>query len=213
MEIIETIKTGLEDLPKRVIYYFGPKLVPCSEKQLIKHKNYKFELDKYDIKENGKKYVKMFDSADKQVLENMTIILEYNWCPYSIEFSNEYDPISRCYFQYKTKNDFRLEAVLDKLVLIAEKKSMCSKFYPPFQYVYAYIIFLFFSIEEDDIKASEVSGKYNTLKKMKNYISRYLTDDLGVTYYSKDTIYYKVFDRFVNKQLDRLKNKTINYNL
>ena len=62
MEIIKTICDGLEKLPLRKIYHFGPCVVSCSEKQIVTHRNYTFELYRYDIKGNGKLYLKVFDS-------------------------------------------------------------------------------------------------------------------------------------------------------
>jgi hypothetical protein len=212
MEITKTIENGLEDIPSREIYYFGPKLVSCCLKKIIEHKKYIFELYDYSIKGNGCYYLKIYNSDNKQIFEKLTIRLDYAWAGlYKIEFSNNSSPISNSYFNFQTKPEIDLESVFNKLVLIAERMEKFKKDYPSFQYVYVYIIFLFFQNKKEQIKASEYSYKYNILKKMESCITSELTDNVNNRYFSKDTIYYKVFDRFLNKELDKLKNKPIHF--
>ncbi|BBE18839.1 hypothetical protein AQPE_3008 [Aquipluma nitroreducens] len=211
METIETFKVGLNDLPTREVWYFGPKMIYCSEKTIIKHKNYTFELCIYDIKGNGAEYVKIFDSENKQVFENLTIVRSYSWNSCYVMFHNEFNPLSNCYFKFGAKTEFDLKAFLNKLVLMAEKFKLCRSNYPSFQYVYVYIIFLFFHLKEKNISASQYSERYNTLKKMRFYISKELTDNVSSYSFSKETIYYKIFDRILNKQLDVFKNKPIHF--
>lgn len=212
MEIIKTTNEGLEDLPRREIWYFGPKIVSCSNKTTVSHKNYNFELYKYDIKSNGKNYVNIFDSDEKQVFENLTISLEYCWIAgYTIEFYNSESPRSECYFHYKVKTDFDLEKVLDRIVLMAEKNKKRIIEYISYQHMYAYIIFLFFPIKNENIRATEFSDLYKSLKKIRACISGQLTDNANSKSYSKDTVYYKVFDRFNNRKLEEFKSKIILY--
>lgn len=145
MEIIKTITEGLAELPQRELWYYGPKMFTCTEKVIIKHREYTFELYIYDHKGNGKKYVKIFDSDNKQVFENLTIILGYNWTAgYSVRFFNEFNPKSNCYFEFGAKTDFELEAVFNKLVLMAEKWILQRKNVPSFQYIYMFTLFFYF---------------------------------------------------------------------
>jgi hypothetical protein len=213
MEIIETINKDLENLPNREIWYFGPKSVSCSEKSIVTHRNYKFELCKYDINGNGKKYLKIFDSDEKEIFQNLTIILGYNWNPeYSVEFKNAENPISNLYFHFEAGTNYNLEKILDRIVLIAEKNKRRNKENISFQYTYAYIIFLFFQIRKDEsISATGFYRTYINIKKISHYISRQLTDNVNSSDFSKDTLYYKLFDRFITDKLNDLKSKIIFY--
>jgi hypothetical protein len=212
MEIIEKINKDLEDLPNREIWYYGPNTVSCSQKLIVTHRSYTFELCIYDINGNGKKYLKIFDSDEKEIFPNLTIILGYHWSQeYSVEFKNAEYPNSNLYFHYGAATNYNLEKVLDRIVLIAEKNKRRNKENISFQYIYAYIIFLFFKIRNESIRATEFSETYKTIERMRHYISRQLTDNVYSSDFSKDTLYYKLFDRFIIDKLNDLKSKTIYY--
>jgi hypothetical protein len=196
----------------REIYYFGPNVVSCSEKEIVTHRNYTFELYRYDIKGNGKLYLKVFDSEKTEVFGNLTICLSYNWHPgYYVEFYNNENLKSLLYFQFKSSMNFSKEKVLDRIVLMAEKNKKINEANISFQYVYAYIIFLFLELRKDQVNATQFSYIYSTLKKMRTYISWRLTDNVQRIDFSTDTLYYKVFDKFINIKLEELKSKVIIY--
>ena len=212
MEVTQRICLGLENFPEREIWYFGPKIVPCSEKSVISHQNYTFECFQYDIKDNGSLYIKMFDPEGKQLLTNLTIVLSYNFTPgFAIEFFNDYSPKSDRHFQFSAATYMDIESFLTRLILIVERVKKYSKEILNYQIIYAYIIFLFYQSEFEEIKASKFSEKYNYLRKMRALISGELVDFQQSKSFSKDTIFYKVFDRFINKQMEILKSKPIWY--
>jgi hypothetical protein len=213
MHIIDTISEGLDDLPLREVWYFGPKMVKCSKKEIICHGNYLFERLTYEIKGNGILILKMFNGERNDIFSTINICLIYEKGGYFIKFFNNENPGSNKYFEFKAHTDFTFEKILNKLVLIAEKKRL---FKSPdlywWQYVYAYIIYVFFPVNEKQIPAHEFSERYMALKKMKDCYASKLTDDLAWNGFSSDTVIYKVFDRFRNKQLAAFKSKPIVYN-
>ena len=143
---------------------------------------------------------------------NLTICLSYNWQPgYYLEFYNNENLKSNLYFQFSSSTDFRKEKVLDRIVLMAEKNKKLKEANVSFQYMYAYIIFLFLELKKEQVNATQFSYIYSTLKKMRTYISWRLTDNAQRTHFSTDTLYYKIFDRFINIKLEELKSKVIFY--
>lgn len=214
METIEEIRDGLDGIPAREIYYYGPKLKSCSLKRSVKIDKYIFELYTYDINGNGKIFVKMFDSESKPILEKLTISLEYFWAQgLTVEFYNDFSSSSQCYFQYKVLTELGLESVLKKLVLVAEKKERYKEKYPSFQYDYAYLVFLFYKKIEDKIRVTEISYISNILKKVKALITSELTDNVNHYQFSTNTIYYKALERFYEGQKKKILNTPIWYDL
>lgn len=212
MKTIKSISRNLDNIPSREIYYFGPKLISCSEQRFVKVDGYTFELCFYDIKGNGRIFVKMFDSENNQLFRNLTIILGYCWVAgMSVKFFNDESPLSSKHLEFSTKTKYGLESVLSKFVLVAQRLQKFKAEYPSIQYAYAYLIFLFFQNKDEKIRATKFSFDYNILKKMKSLITEELNDNLNSRSFSKDTIYYKVLYRFSTKQLELLKRKEFIY--
>ena len=212
METIKSISSNLDNIPSREIYYFGPKLISCSEQRFVKVDEYTFELCFYDIKGNGRIFVKMFDSENNQLFKNLTIILGDCWgAGISVEFFNEDSPLSSKHLEFSTQTKYGLESVLKKFVLVAQRLQKFKSEYPSIQYAYAYLIFLFFQNKDEKIRATKFSFDYKILKKMKSLITEELNDNVNRRSFSKDTIYYKVFDRYTTKQLESLKRKEFIY--
>lgn len=214
MKTIKTIRENLDHIPQREIYYFGPKIVDCSEIETVELHGYTFELYKYDIRSNGKLFVKMFDYEGKPLYDNLTIILKYNWAPgFTVEFFNEYSAISRLYVHFSNSKRTldKLESILFKFVLAAERHKQFESEYPSIQYVYAYLIYLFFNAEKEIIPASSFSKEFNNLYLINRLVKERFSDGTGGDWFSNDTIYYKVLNRFANRQIELLKAKEIDY--
>lgn len=212
METLEIITEGLNDFPKEDIWYFGPNNCNCTSREIIMHRGYMFEKLTYQIKGNGKHIIHQYNKSGQRIQDNLKISLSFNWTRgYQITFENLEHPKSNKYFCFNAIVDHGLEKVFDKLILISEKQNTFKEKGLSAQYTYAYIIFLFFDNHEIEIRATKFSDKYQSLKKITQLITMQLTDNAFPYYFSKDEIYYKFFDRFVNKQMEVFKNKPINF--
>lgn len=213
LEEIERRTTELEDLPKREIYYFGPKNINCSLVRTVKLEGYTFKLYYYDIKGNGQAYLEMYNFNNERLFSELTITRKYTWLSSSLYFHNNISPISNKYFEFSDEKGECLKSTLYKLVLVAQKsekyKYKLSYFLK--QYAYAYMMFLFYK-NESRVRATDLSTHYNVFTYMDKLISYELSDNVGKDYYPKDTIYYKVLKRYVNRQKEYMKNVKIIYN-
>lgn len=222
MKIIETKIDGLEQYPKRTIYYFGPKTISCTELKIIEIKNLVFEIYKYDIKGNGRIYLKIFDSGRKELFEKLTICLSYNWGNTSILFHNDSNEMSNKYFhvsistECRVQFDYLVKELLSKFVLVVEKTNKYKKGNINEQFIYAYLIFIFFNKDKDmfidgKIRASKFLDIYKNLQTMHKLISSVLTDNAYSNHfdYCKDEMYYKVLHRFVDRELKSLEKAGI----
>lgn len=216
INIIETVEHGLEDIPPIKTYYYGPKDTFCTRKEIALYNSFRFEILTYDVKGNGIKTVKIFTSDGEQIFKGLDIRIRYTWGPgYSVQFENEVHPKSARYFKFICKidgsNQNTVNDILDKLTTIAEKRNILTNEYPSIQYVYAYIIYLFFEIKEEKIRAADFSTYFKVLKFMNDCIHKELTDNVNGKYFSTDNENYQKFIHFVEEQMEILKNKPINY--
>lgn len=213
MEIIQTKNSDLENFPLREIYYYGPKEVSCSEQQIVKIDNYIFELLRYDIRGNGRLYVKMFNSDNRPLFEELTIILGYSWQKYIlVEFYNNISTLSNKHFDFSAWTTLDTESILKRLILVADKLKKYKSESHPTQYTYAYLIFLFYENNDEKLNASSLSTEYNTLKQMKSLITWNSADYVNDGYQlSTETIYFKVLNKFVTRQIELFKKKEIIY--
>jgi len=210
IEQILITRDGLIGIPEKEIYYYGPKKVCCQEVKRIKFKEYMFDIYKYDINGNGIRNIEILDLEGNRLLKNLNINVLYNWVSNTIEISNDQHPNSSRYFKLAGIAGFSFESIIKKLYLmtIKEQKHINNI---SFQYLYAYIIFLFLQIDKKGIKATQFSNIYSLLKKVKFCISQELSDNVGIPFFSKDTIYFKVFDRYLNRQIENIKSSVILY--
>lgn len=202
LNIIETQEEGLD--------------TDCTRKEIILHNNFKFEVLTYDSNGNGTKKIRIFTVDDKQVLEDIKIWLRYCWQRgYIFDFKNAEHPNSERYFSFSVDNrhakkPLKMEDVLDRLAIVAEKRNSLINQQSSVQYVYAYLIYLFFSIDEEKIHALDFSNYFNILRFMYKCIYKDLRG-ASANYFSKDNEYYQKFNLFIKEQMEILKNKPINY--
>lgn len=217
MEVIKKLtEEELTHLPAESIYYFGPKKISCTELLITEHDGYCFETYKYERSGNGRMIVKMFNSNKEQLLENLTIRLDYHWWnTYRITIENDCHQISNEYFKFSQTIEKNLERVFKKLILVANKLHSYDRIIisrtQAQQYMLAYISFLFFNNNDKKISASIFSDQYKTLKKIKNLVSYVQTDHANRARLSEDNVFYKVFNRYANRQIELLKNQDIEY--
>ena len=209
---MQSITTGLDQLPSKEVYYYGPKMTSCDDLSIYKIEEFTFKVYRYDIRGNGALFIEIFDDNKKQIFEKTTIKLSYHWFPgYYIELFNSHSSRSNEYFHFKTNYKKDLNSVLFKLHLSVEKFAKYKSESQSIQYFYAYLIFLFYQNNESSIKASQLSEKYNILKKMKTLISRPMSDNFINSEFSRDTKFYKILERFATKHINRIKDQEIQF--
>lgn len=217
MEVIkELTEEELTHIPAEIIYYFGPKKISCTNLKITEHEGYCFETYKYERSGNGRMIIKMFNSNKEQLLENLTIRLDYHWWnTYLITIENDCHQRSNEYFKFTQTIEKKIELVFKKLILVADKLNRYNRIIlsktQEQQYILAYISFLFFNNNEKKISASIFSDQYKTLKKIKDLVLYVQTDHANRARLSEDNVFYKVFNRYVSRQIELLKNQDIVY--
>lgn len=211
MKEIEFKEKGLEDIPYEEVNYYGPKIIACTSLRKVEINNFIFELYRYDIKSNGTIVIKIFYSNEYQIFEELKISYRYNWkSTIYLNIKNNVSKNSNAYFELNAKLELTPKDILKRLALVCDKIKYIKKRNISYQYLYAYIIFLFYSNNEDSISVKTISEKYNTIKTAKILVS-YKLDNFLTKWFSSDTIEYKVFDRFVGREIEKIKSQRIRY--
>lgn len=209
LEEIGRRTTGLEDIPKRTYHYNRLEELPCCLVRTVRLKGYTFDLYYFSINGNGKIHVRMFDSDKKELFSYFDLVLEHTWMR-SVDVEISYGrSFNYNYVSFSRRTDFDLESALFKFVLVAEKyKEQTERI--SVQYYLAYLIYLFYN-RKSTILATDFSSEYKIFVDMKELISGSYKNNRAPKY-SKETIYYKVLDRFIEREKEYLKNKELHYN-
>lgn len=210
IKLIETKTEGLEDLPEREIFYFGPKMVSCGEQRIYKIEDVTFEVSIYDIRGNGAYYIRIFNRDNTNILGSLTIGARYHWWSESyLKIESDGSDLYYRHFEFKSKLPYRLDGILEKLYLLAVKMNRYKNQYPSRQYEYAYLIFLFYQDKKDKILVTEISDDVRAIRNIDDLITSAQTHNSNNSQYSKDTLFYKALNRYHTNQIERIKKLEI----